>query len=49
MREYQWSRPVRNGRITPRRSVLAWEPPLWLAVPMLAVIACVCMVAMLSL
>jgi hypothetical protein len=46
---YAWSRPVRNGRIVPRRAVPAWEPPIWIAVPLLALVGWLFMVAMLSL
>lgn len=44
-----WSRPVRNGRLTPRRPRASSEPPLWLAVSVLAVLGYGFTVVMLSL
>ena len=45
MREFHWSRPVRNGRIARRQP---WEPPIWLAVPLLAGLGWLFMIVMLS-
>lgn len=45
--QYQWSRPVQNGSIT-RRRLETWEPPLWIAVPCLAVVGWLVMVVLLS-
>lgn len=32
-----WNRPTRNGRI-PKRRTLTVEPPLWVAVPVIAIL-----------
>ena len=44
---YNWSRPPQNGPITRRRAG-TWEPPLWIAVPCLAVVGWLFMVVLLS-
>lgn len=34
--QYAWSRPVRNGPVA--RRVTEWEPPIWIGVPIFAVL-----------
>lgn len=52
MHSLAYHRPVRNGYVPPRPSSQSretWEPPIWIAVPVLAVLGYAFLVLMLSL
>jgi len=45
---FDWSRPVQNGVITPRRA-RTWEPSVWITVPVLSVLGWAGLVLLFSL